>query len=58
MKYYQKLIFECDLMPDKELRSKAEKRADEKIGFYRHLYSYITVNIILAIINFKFFIKI
>jgi hypothetical protein len=36
---------------DNELYKKAEKIVDEKLGFYRHLYSYITVNIILAIIN-------
>ena len=41
-------------MSDKELRSKAEKRADEKIGFYRHLHSFITVNIIFIIMNVIF----
>ena len=39
-------------MSDDKLYEKAEKIVDEKIGFYRHLYSYITVNIILAVINF------
>ncbi len=29
----------------------AEKRADEKIAFQRHLYSFVTTNIILFIIN-------
>ena len=38
-------------MSDEELYRKAEKRVDEKIGFYRHLYSFITVNVILIIIN-------
>lgn len=38
-------------MSDDELYKKAEKRADEKIGFYRHLYSFISVNVILAILN-------
>lgn len=38
-------------MDDNELYEKAEKRVDEKIGFYHHLYSYITVNIILLVIN-------
>ena len=37
---------------DNKLYEKAEKIVDEKIGFYRHLYSYITVNVILAVINF------
>lgn len=38
-------------MSDDNLYKKAEKRADEKIGFYRHLYSFITVNVILIIMN-------
>lgn len=38
-------------MSDNDLYNKAEKRVDEKIGFYRHLYSFITVNIILFAIN-------
>lgn len=37
---------------DDKIYKKAEKIVDEKIGFYRHLYSFITVNIILAVINF------
>ena len=39
---------------DDKLYEKAEKIVDEKLGFYYHLYSYITVNIILAIINLIF----
>lgn len=38
-------------MDEDKLYEKAEKRVDEKIGFYRHLYSYITVNIILIVVN-------
>lgn len=34
-----------------EMYEKAAKRADEKIAFQRHLYSYICVNIILFVIN-------
>lgn len=34
-----------------ELYKKAEKRADEKIGFYRHLYAFITVNLGFFILN-------
>ena len=38
-------------MSDNDLYRRAEKRADEKIGFYKHLYSYVGVNIMLFIIN-------
>ncbi len=31
---------------------KAEKRANEKIDFFKHLYSYLTVNFILFVVNF------
>ncbi len=41
-------------MSESELYSRAEKRVDEKMGFYRHLYSFIAVNIILIIINVLF----
>ena len=30
----------------------AEKRAEEKISFLMHLYSYLTVNFILFLVNF------
>ena len=30
----------------------AEKRAEEKISFLKHLYSYLTVNFILFLVNF------
>ena len=42
-------------MSEENLYSLAEKRVDEKIGFYRHLYSFIVVNVILLIINVLFF---
>ena len=38
-------------MSDDDLYRRAEKRADEKIGFYKHLGSFITVNVILLAIN-------
>ena len=41
-------------MSESELYSRAEKRVDEKMGFYRHLYSFIAVNIILIVINVLF----
>ena len=41
-------------MSESELYSRAERRVDEKMGFYRHLYSFIAVNIILIIINVLF----
>ncbi len=31
---------------------KAEKRANEKIDFFKHLYSYLTVNFMLFVVNF------
>ena len=41
-------------MSEDELYRKAERRVDEKIGFYRHLYSFIAVNVFLFIINVLF----
>ncbi|MCQ2961131.1 MAG: 2TM domain-containing protein [archaeon] len=41
-------------MSESELYSRAEKRVDEKMGFYRHLYSFVAVNIVLIIINVLF----
>ena len=43
-----------DLMSEDELYRKAEKRVDEKIGFYRHLYSFIGVNVLFFIMNIVF----
>jgi hypothetical protein len=39
-------------MSDDDLYRRAAQRADDKIGFYKHLASFIVVNVILAIINF------
>ena len=39
-------------MSDESLYRMAEKRADEKIGFYKHLSSYVVVNVILIVLNF------
>jgi hypothetical protein len=41
-------------MSEDDLRMRAEKRADEKIGFYRHLYSFIGVNIMFIFMNLIF----
>ncbi|WP_407423218.1 2TM domain-containing protein [Methanobrevibacter sp.] len=41
-------------MSEEKLYRKAEKRVDEKIGFYRHLYSFIAVNIAFFIMNLVF----
>ena len=41
-------------MSENEAKARAEKIVDEKIGFYHHLYSYIVVNVILAVINILF----
>lgn len=42
-----------DNMSD-SLRAIAEERVGRKIKFKRHLFSYVTVNVILAIINLVF----
>ncbi|RAP52498.1 MAG: hypothetical protein BZ138_03020 [Methanosphaera sp. rholeuAM270] len=39
-------------MLDESLYNKAEKRVDQKIKFYRHLFSYVGVNFILLIVNY------
>ncbi|MBR6024749.1 MAG: 2TM domain-containing protein [Methanobrevibacter sp.] len=41
-------------MSEDKLYRKAEKRADEKIGFYRHLYSFIAVNVAFIVMNVIF----
>jgi hypothetical protein len=38
-------------MENQEAYERAKKRVDAKIGFYVHLAVYVTVNILLAIIN-------
>ena len=38
-------------MSDDSMYKKAERRADEKIDFYNHLYGFIGGNVILIIIN-------
>lgn len=38
-------------MSEESLYRRAEKIADEKIAFYKHLYSYVTVNVILFALN-------
>ena len=38
-------------MKNQEAYKKAEKRVEAKIGFYTHLAVYITINILLIIIN-------
>ena len=38
-------------MSEDNLYRIAEKRVDEKIGFYRHLYSFVGVNAFLFIVN-------
>ncbi|WP_455364585.1 2TM domain-containing protein [[Eubacterium] cellulosolvens] len=35
---------------DEELRSKARKRAEEKIGFYTHAAVYVIVNLFLIVV--------
>ncbi len=41
-------------MSESELYSRAEKRVDEKMGVYRHLYSFVAVNIVRIVINVLF----
>ena len=37
-----------------DIRSRAEKRVDDKIKFYRNFTAYVIVNAMLAIINCYF----
>lgn len=41
-------------MSEKDLYKRAEKRADEKIAFYNHLYTFIGVNVMFIIMNLVF----
>lgn len=41
-------------MSDDELYKKAEKRADAKIGFYKHLEGFIIANVFFILINVIF----
>ena len=38
-------------MEGDELRKRAKKRVDAKLGFRKHLQTYVFVNVLLAIIN-------
>lgn len=38
-------------MSDDSLYRRAEKRADEKIAFRKHLYGFIIANVFLALVN-------
>ena len=38
-------------MVDEELYRRAEKRVDQKLGFRRHLFSFIITNVVLFVIN-------
>lgn len=53
-RFGESLIFRkdafCDMASDEELRTKARKRAEEKIAFYAHLSIYIVANIFLVAI--------
>ena len=40
-------------MEDQEAYERAKKRVEAKIGFYIHLAVYLTVNLLLIIINFN-----
>lgn len=41
-------------MSENDLYKRAEKRADAKIAFYRHLFSFVAVNIMFIIMNVVF----
>ena len=41
-------------MSDDDLYKRAEKRADAKIGFYKHLTGFITANVFFILINVLF----
>ena len=39
-------------MLEGKLYDRAEKRVDEKIRFYHHLFSYVLVNLLLCVVNY------
>lgn len=39
-------------MINERLYNRAEKKVDEKIKFYRHLFSYVVVNLLLCVVNY------
>jgi hypothetical protein len=39
------------MMSDDELYKRAEKRADAKIGFYKHLSGFVIANVFFILIN-------
>ena len=41
-------------MSEDELYRKAEKRVEEKLGFYHHLYAFIAVNVVFFLMNLIF----
>lgn len=41
-------------MSENELYRKAEKRVEEKLGFYHHLYAFIAVNVVFFLMNLIF----
>ena len=41
------------MMKHDEARERAQRRAGAKLGFYIHLFAYITVNPLLAFINYS-----
>ena len=38
-------------MSEEKLYNRAERKVDQRIGFYRHLFAFVFVNAILIIIN-------
>ena len=41
-------------MVNQDIRETARKRVDAKIGLYVHLFIYIVMNILLAVLNLKY----
>lgn len=39
-------------MIEEKLYDRAEKKVDEKIKFYRHIFSYVLVNVLLCVVNY------
>ena len=41
------------MMKNDEAHERAQRRAGAKLGFYIHLFAYITVNLLLVFINYS-----
>ena len=45
-------MLRCLIMLEDKLYNRAEKKVDQKIKFYHHLFSYVVVNLLLCVVNY------